>query len=136
MLNIAGCALLNIFNRIVDINKTLPPDQKIRVMSMSIGWKPDFRGYKEIDAAVNRARSEGILVISTVMGNYFGVNLAGLERAPQKDPDKLDSYQSGLFLQPFYYKNLDRLRTQSRKNAKRLRPIQPVKGIEFGSNVT
>lgn len=99
-------------NRIVDLNQTLPPDQKIRVMSMSIGWKPEFRGYEEIDAAVNRAKGEGILVISTVMGNYFGVNLAGLERDPLKDADKLDTYQLGLFLQPFYYKNLDKFDVQ------------------------
>ncbi|MEN6391865.1 MAG: S8/S53 family peptidase [Syntrophomonas sp.] len=94
-------------NRIVELNKTLPVDQKIRVISMSVGWMPQQKGYKEIDEAVKRAKDGGILVLSTVTEQYYGINLLGLERNPFKDADDLNSYGPGLFLQDWYYSQPD-----------------------------
>lgn len=94
-------------DRIVELNKTLPPDQKIRVISMSIGWMPQQKGFKEIDHAVNRAKSEGILVLSTVTERYYGIRLEGLGRSPLKDADNINNYEPGLFLQDWYYSRPD-----------------------------
>lgn len=55
-------------DRIIEVNKTLPGDQKIRVLSMSACWSPEMKGYKEITEAVKRAVDQGIFVIS---GNSF-----------------------------------------------------------------
>lgn len=41
--------------RIVEINRMLPTDRKIRVLSISIGWSPQSEGYDEITAAVQEA---------------------------------------------------------------------------------
>ncbi|MGE5642987.1 MAG: S8 family serine peptidase, partial [Byssovorax cruenta] len=52
-------------HRIVEINRGLPADQKIRVLSLSFGWTPKNKGYDEIMSAVNEARATGIFVISS-----------------------------------------------------------------------
>jgi len=43
-------------DRILEVNRTLPKDGKIRVISMSIGWGPQETGYAEVTAAVERAK--------------------------------------------------------------------------------
>lgn len=90
-------------NWIVELNQTLPPDQKIRVISMSVGWAPHQKGYQAIDEAIKRAQAEGILVLSTVNEKYYGISLLGLERSPFQDADDLNSYEPGLFLQDWFY---------------------------------
>lgn len=89
-------------DRVLEINKALPKDQKIRVISTSIGWEPGQKGFKEVDAAVKRAKSEGVLVVSSSLDRYYNINLRGLGREPLSDPDKLDSYGIGLFWKTFY----------------------------------
>lgn len=84
-------------DRILEINKTLPEDKKIRVISMSIGWDPGQKGFKEIDEAVKRAKREGILVVSSDLDRYYNVDLRGLGRDELSDPDSINSYDIGLF---------------------------------------
>ena len=50
-------------DRLTALNKTLPEDEKIRVISMSVGWTPDTRGAEAIEAAIARAREAGIAVV-------------------------------------------------------------------------
>lgn len=90
-------------DRILEINKTLPKDKKIRVISVSIGWEPDQKGFKEIDEAVKRAQSEGILVVSSNLDRYYNVNLRGLGREPLSDPNDLNSYDIGIWWQNMLY---------------------------------
>jgi len=68
--------------RIVEINKTLPTNKKIRVLSMSIGWVPESKGYNEINAALNEAKKEGIFVISSSLDLTHGLHFQGLGRTP------------------------------------------------------
>jgi hypothetical protein len=89
--------------RIVEINKGLPADKKIRVLSMSIGWGPDFTGYDEITAAVNTARADGIFVISTSISTTYGLNFHGLGRSPLSDPNDFQSYSPGSWWQDDFY---------------------------------
>jgi hypothetical protein len=51
--------------RIIEVNKTLPEGQKIRVLSISAAWSPYVKGYDEMTAMVNRAVKEGIFVVSS-----------------------------------------------------------------------
>jgi subtilisin family serine protease len=52
--------------RILEMNRRLEPDRKIRVISMSIGWGPKWLG--STAAAVEEARRAGILVSSLDLG--------------------------------------------------------------------
>ena len=85
------------FERLLEINGTLPVGKKIRVISMSVGWGPHSRGAVEMDAAVKRAKEEGLLVISPNIETTHGFRFQGLGRAPLADPDSFDSYEPGAF---------------------------------------
>jgi len=81
-------------DRILEINRALPKERKIRVVSLSVGWMPSHTGYREVMAAVERARQEGVFVISTALDATHGLSLMGLGREPQLDPDAPDSYST------------------------------------------
>lgn len=90
--------------RVIEINKGLPADRKIRVLSISVGWDPESEGYDEIMAAVNEAKAAGIFVISTSLSLTHGFNFNGLGRAPLSDPNDFWSYKPGLWWQESFYK--------------------------------
>ena len=50
-------------DRLTALNETLPEGEKIRVISMSVGWMPEDRGAAELEAAVARARAAGVAVV-------------------------------------------------------------------------
>ena len=50
-------------DRLVALNETLPEGEKIRVISMSVGWMPDTPGAGELEAAIQRARDAGLAVV-------------------------------------------------------------------------
>jgi hypothetical protein len=83
--------------RILEINQGLPAGQKIRVISISVGWRPEQKGYDEITAAVKKAKESGLLVVSSSLETSFGFKFHGLGRSPLSDPDKIESYGPGEF---------------------------------------
>jgi hypothetical protein len=89
--------------RIVEINKNLPAIRKIRVLSMSIGWGPQSKGFDEIMAAVNEAKAAGIFVISSSLSQTHALNFHGLGRDSLSDPNKFQSYEPGLWWQQQFY---------------------------------
>jgi hypothetical protein len=91
--------------RIVEISKSLPPGRKIRVLSMSTGWDPHNKGYKEITTAVNEAKAAGIFVISSSLYRTHGLKFHVLGREPLSDPNEFQSYGPGLFWQEYFYEN-------------------------------
>lgn len=95
--------------RILEINKTLPKENKIRAISMSIGWSPEAKGFKEVDAAAKKAMSEGILVLSTGISQYYDVMIMGLGRDSLKDPDLYQIYEGGLFWKKHDPKDMDKM---------------------------
>lgn len=78
--------------RIIEINTQLPDGKKIRVISISLGFNSNTKGFAEVMAAVKKAASENIYTIY-VDSTY----LLGIGRNPLKDPNDLESYQKGLF---------------------------------------
>lgn len=50
-------------DRLTALNETLPEGEKIRVISMSVGWMPGDAGAEELEAAIARARAAGIAVV-------------------------------------------------------------------------
>lgn len=91
-------------DRVLEVNKPLPKDKKIRVISISVGWNKNDKGYGEITAAVQRAKEQGIFVISTSLTETYEFN--GLGRSPLKDPDLSSSYEPGLFWANGYYSRM------------------------------
>ncbi len=89
--------------RIVEVNKQLPSDRKIRVLSMSIGWGPEQKGYSEITAAVQEAKAAGMLIICSSVEQVHGFAFHGLGRTPLADPDQFESYEPGLWWAKDFY---------------------------------
>lgn len=92
-------------DRILEVNKTLQKDKKIRVISISVGWDKRQEGYSEVTAAVNRAKEQGVFVVSSSLLYTYGYMFNGLGREPLKDPDQKSSYEPGLFWAALYYKD-------------------------------
>lgn len=82
-------------DRILEINKSLPRENKIRVISVSIGWRDYEEGYDEVNAAVERAKAEGILVVSSSLEETYGFRFHGLGKLPLADADDFNSYRPG-----------------------------------------
>ena len=93
----------NAIRRIIEINKTLPEDQKIRVLSLQFGWVPQSKGYDDITAAVEEAKANGIFVISSSINETYGLRFHGLGREPLSDPDQFSSYLPGLWWEKDFY---------------------------------
>lgn len=95
--------LAKAINRILEINQSLPEDKKIRVISMSIGWNKDQKGFKEVDEAVKKAQEENILVVSSNLSQYYPFDFKGLGREPLSNPDDINSYTQGAFWEKRFY---------------------------------
>ena len=89
--------------RIIEINESLPANHKIRVLSMSIGWGAQSKGYDEITKAVIEAKAAGIFVISSSLFETYGFKFHGLGRDPLADPNEFQSYEPGSWWQKSFY---------------------------------
>jgi hypothetical protein len=61
---------------------------------MSISYCPDNKGYKELTAAIERAKKAGIFVITCNLFETYNYKFwyQGLDRDPVADPEKITSY--------------------------------------------
>jgi len=91
--------------RIIEINKGLPQDRRIRVLSMSIGWSQGEPGYDAIVAAVNEAKAAGIFVVSSSLYETYGWFFHGLGRNPLADANDFQAYGPGSWWQTDFYEN-------------------------------
>jgi hypothetical protein len=78
--------------RILEVNRGLPKEHRIRVISLSIGWQRSQEGYAEVMKAVQHATDEGVFVLSSSLSETHGLQYHGLAREPLKDPDDPASY--------------------------------------------
>jgi hypothetical protein len=83
--------------RILQINRQLPTDRKIRVISISSAWLPEWPGYEDIASALAEAKAAGLLVICSSCNQADGMYFHGLGRPPTADPDRFEAYEPGLF---------------------------------------
>lgn len=77
-------------DKIVETNKLLPNEKKIRVISISLGMVNDLPGGKEALESIKRASNEGIYVVHTGDDKFLGAG-----RNPETDPNKPSSYTKG-----------------------------------------
>lgn len=83
-------------DRMLEINEHLDKDERIRVISISVGWNEEQKGYSKVMDAVKRANEKGVLVVSSSISlTNEGYWFDGLDRAPYNDPDELNSYIPG-----------------------------------------
>ncbi len=83
--------------RIIEINKELPLDRKIRVISISLGFREDNKGYVDFAKAVSNADKENIKVINVGTDSRKGIQFMGVGREPLSDPNNFSVYKPGLF---------------------------------------
>lgn len=93
-------------DRIIEVNKGLPKDEKIRVVSMSRGFSQlDDPGVKTFLAAVERAKKAGIFVLTTSNYEYYdwikqSTDFGGLGKLDYAgSADDLPNYTLGRFEQ-------------------------------------
>jgi subtilisin family serine protease len=82
------------FERILEVNRGLAADKKIRAIVMAFGWAPSQRGAAEMDAAAKKAKDDGMLVVTPNIEQTHGSTLKFHGLA---DPDSFDSYEPGQF---------------------------------------
>lgn len=90
--------------RVLEINRTLPLDQKIRVISISFG--SDRRNFLK---AIKDAAKEGVFVISSSLTLTHSLKFQGLGRECLSNPDDFNSYLPGSFWANMFYKNPEML---------------------------
>jgi hypothetical protein len=101
--------LAQAIDRVIEIDAQLPAGSKIRVISISVGWAPDQRGYDEVTAAVARAVQAGIFVVSSSLELTYGYRFQGLGRAPLADPELAGSYGPGSWWEARFYAQPEKL---------------------------
>ncbi|HOW68274.1 MAG TPA: S8 family serine peptidase [Candidatus Paceibacterota bacterium] len=82
-------------HRLLDVNARLPLTNKIRVISISVGWSPSQKGFAEAQAAVERAKREAVFVVSTSIEQSYRLAFHGLGRDALSDPNLAGSYGPG-----------------------------------------
>jgi hypothetical protein len=87
----------NAVDWIVNFNKNLPKDKKIRVLCIQNEITTDDEDYLKIMASIKKAAEMGIFVVSTISHRLYSheVYFKGLSRVPLYDPDVLLSYLPG-----------------------------------------
>ena len=83
--------------RLLEISWRLPPERRIQVIALSAGWDITMPGYDAIEAAVRQAAASGVFVISPNLDETYGFRFQGLGRQMLADPDRVESYEPGLF---------------------------------------
>jgi hypothetical protein len=82
-------------HRLLDVNGTLPEERKIRVISISVGWSRQQKGYAETMAAVERANRQGVFLVSTALEETHRLAFHGLGREVLNDPNEVASFGPG-----------------------------------------
>ena len=90
-------------DRLLQVNEALPEGKKIRAISVSAGWTPERKGYKEVNNSVERAKKAGVFVISTVLQENYRLGFHGLGRRPFDDPDSRASYGPGIWWREAFF---------------------------------
>lgn len=82
-------------DRMLALNEALPKDERIRVISISVGWMPDHLGVAEMEAALARAEAAGVAVIT--VNSFFKDGYTVLGREPYSDPNDPASALRAIF---------------------------------------
>ncbi len=87
----------NAIIQILDKNKTLPPEERVSVISISWGFDILAPGFEELQGAIARAKEESVFVISTALDRDYGFDCSGANRDPKGDIESAEAYEAGAF---------------------------------------
>lgn len=90
-------------DRLTALNETLPEGEKIRVISMSVGWMTDTRGAEALEAAISRARQAGIAVVCVNSRDPLLEPWMGMGRRPYGDYNHQEDLRPGAFWEELLY---------------------------------
>jgi len=90
-------------DRLVLLNESLPAGEKIRVISMSVGWMSDTPGAEAVEAAISRARKAGIAVVCVNSRDPLLEPWMGMGRKRYGDPNSLTDCRPGAFWEESLY---------------------------------
>lgn len=82
-------------NRILDENEKLPENERVSVVSISWGFDELAPGYEELQQAVQRAKEQGVFIVSTELAAHYGFYTNGANRSPVGDVDSPECYEAG-----------------------------------------
>ena len=91
--------------RIVEINKGLSDNQKIRAVSMSVGLTPTATDYEEFLSAIEEAKAAGIFALHVGLEQTYGWSYLGLGREPLSDPNDFQSYEPAAWWEQSFYES-------------------------------
>ena len=83
--------------RVIEMNKSLPQNERIPVISVSWGFDELAPDYPDLIQAINEATAEGIFVVSGSMNNMYGLNVLSADRDASKDVNDPLSYEEGIY---------------------------------------
>lgn len=86
-------------NDILDLNNQLEEDKKIQAVSISWGAMDMVEGKEEWEKAFERAKKEGLPVITTNLPATYGLRFVGLGRDNNANPENVSSYKEGYWRQ-------------------------------------
>lgn len=85
--------------RVLEINRSLPQGEKIRVISISFGPTPDMPGYQELADAVQAAGEEGIFALTVSPHRFYPeFQFLGMSREGLADPNDPQAYRPAAWL--------------------------------------
>lgn len=91
-------------NRLLDLNETIPQQNKIRVISISWGWDDETaKGNDKLKEAYARAKKEGVFVITTSLYKREDMSFSGLTKIPLSDADDFNSYIENKYMLEMTY---------------------------------
>lgn len=90
-------------DRLMEMSAGLPEGKRIRVISISRGFRRTDNGADALMASIERAKRKGIMVLTTSTGDYYDFDFMGLGRDPMSDPDDISSYGPGLFWEKNFF---------------------------------
>ena len=83
--------------QILDNNEKLPPEKRVSVVSISWGFDKLAPGWDELLEQIDRAKAQGVFVISTRLDELYGMKTCGANRNPQGDMNNPQDYEAGAF---------------------------------------
>ena len=82
---------------LLDLNKLLPEEDKLDVISISRGWTSDLPGAAEMESLIDRAKEEGVFVVTVSIRYNYSMDFTGTSREPLSNPDYRSAYRPGMF---------------------------------------
>ena len=83
---------VNAINKILDDNESLPENERVSVISISWGFDELAPGHEELQQAIQRAKDQGLFIVSTALERHYGMSTCGANRNPKgdlEDPNNL-----------------------------------------------